>query len=86
MNQLVLSAKFQKDLKKILSKQPDLKPAIKKTLKQARRSITHPSLRLHKLQGQSFWSISVNMKLRIILHQAKGKLYLLRIGPHNQVY
>jgi len=86
MNQLVLSAKFQKDLKKILSKQPNLKFAIKKTLKQVRKNITHPSLRLHKLQGQSFWSISVNMKLRIILHQEKGKLYLLRVGPHDQVY
>ncbi len=86
MNQLVLSAKFQKDLKKILTKQPGLKLAIKKTLKQTRRNITHPSLRLHKLQGQSFWSISVNMKLRIILHQEKNKIYLLRIDPHDQVY
>ena len=30
MNQLVLSSKFQKDLKKILSKQPNLKLTIKK--------------------------------------------------------
>ena len=31
MNQLVLSAKFQKDLKKILTKQPGLKLAIRKS-------------------------------------------------------
>lgn len=49
-------------------------------------NIYHPSFRLHKLIGQENYSISVDMKIRIIIHLDEDKIFLLRIGNHKQVY
>lgn len=46
----------------------------------------HPSLRLHKLKGSHYWSVSVNMSLRIILSIEENHVYLLDIGTHDEVY
>lgn len=44
----------------------------------------HPSLRLHKMQGQpNLWEISVSMKCRIIFSIVGDKYVLRRIGPHD---
>lgn len=82
---LVLSKRFQRDLKYLLSRNPTLKPKVIKALQYMHVSPTHPSLRLHKLEGSSTWSVSVDMSIRIILH-ISDELYLLRIGTHEDVY
>ena len=50
----------------------------------------HPSLRLHKLQGElkEYYSISLDMEYRIILDFIiiDSKIYLLDIGNHDEVY
>jgi mRNA-degrading endonuclease YafQ of YafQ-DinJ toxin-antitoxin module len=46
----------------------------------------HPSLRLHKLSGdlESYWSISIDMKHRIIIKiRENGDIILVTIGKHD---
>jgi len=84
--ELITCSKFNSDLRRFLSKNPEYKPKIKKTFSLIISNIYHPSLRLHKLVGQENYSISVDMKIRIIIHLDEDKIFLLRIGSHNQVY
>jgi len=84
--ELITCSKFDCDLHHFLSKNPEYKPKIKKCFSLILSNIYHPSLRLHKLVGQENYSISVDMKIRIIIHLDENKIFLLRIGNHNQVY
>lgn len=86
MERLVFSFAFQRQLRKIVNKNPRLKNKINKTLKTLLKDINHPSLRLHKLAGKNNWSISVTESIRIIIHLGENSIYCLRIGTHNQVY
>jgi len=48
----------------------------------------HPSLRLHKinLQGDQAWSISIDIKIRVLfIYEADG-IILVDIGSHDEVY
>lgn len=55
-----------------------------KTIKIFRNDPFHPSLRLHKLSGKfaDYWSISVDMKYRIIFRMKNGTAILFTIGTH----
>ena len=48
----------------------------------------HNSLRLHKinLKGDQAWSISVDMKIRILFIYEKDGIILVDIGNHDEVY
>jgi len=83
---LITSSKFNSDLQKILKKNPDYKIKIKKCFGLMLSNIYHPSLRLHKLVGDENYSVSVDMKIRIIISFDEDKIFLLRIGNHQQVY
>lgn len=80
------SKKFQKQLKRLLVQNPKIKTIVSKTLHLLRNNPNHPSLRLHKLTGKSTWSVSVSMRIRIIFGIRGNKIYLLRIGSHDEVY
>ena len=86
MRRLVFSSVFQRQLKKLVKKNPKLKNKISKTLKILIKNIHHSSLRLHKLSGKNNWSVSVTTNIRIIIHFERNKIYCLRIGTHDQVY
>lgn len=86
MYELILSAAFQKQLKRLVKQNPHLKSKIKQVLRILIKDINHPSLRLHKLSGENNWSVSVTYNIRIILHWHNEKLFCTRIGTHDQVY
>lgn len=86
MRELILSSAFERQLKKIVKKNPRLKNKIGKTLKTLRKDINQSSLRLHKLSGENNWSVSVTASIRIVFHLEKNKMFCLRIGTHDQVY
>ncbi|MBI2009928.1 MAG: plasmid stabilization protein [Candidatus Chisholmbacteria bacterium] len=86
MYQLILSSAFDRQLKKFLKANPKNKARVIKTLKLARVNIKHPSLRLHKLEGTSNYSLSVTKNIRLITHIEKDCLFLLRIAYHDQAY
>lgn len=51
-----------------------------------RKNPFHPSLRLHELKGNlnGLWSISVNLKYRIIFKYMKnGDILFISIGKHD---
>lgn len=83
---LVTSSSFEKDLRKYLKKNSLYKIKVSKCLGLMLENIYHPSLRLHKLIGHENYSVSVDMKIRIIFRLEKDNIFLLRIGNHRQVY
>lgn len=48
----------------------------------------HPSLRCHKLTGKllGYWSISMDMGIRIVYFIESGVAYFVDIGTHDEVY
>lgn len=86
MNEIILSSAFQRQLKKISKQNLPLKSKIKKILSLLLSDLNHPSLKLHKLSGENNWSVSVTPDIRIVLHREKDRIFLLRIGSHDEVY
>lgn len=87
MYELVVSRRFSKDLSRILKKSPQLESKISKTLNLLIVNPAYPTLRLHKLSGLGHnYSVSVDMSIRIIINFDKGKIFLTRIGKHEDVY
>lgn len=77
---------FQKKLKSFLRKNPKYVDKVRKTLYFLDFDIRHSSLRLHKLSKFEYYSVSVDMKIRIILRIDGDIIWLLDIGNHDQVY
>jgi len=83
---LVLSSHFEKELRKLFKKNPEIKVKVNKTLGLMQTDLNYSSLRLHKLSGTNIWSVSVDMTLRIIFYWEKNSLYLIDIGKYDDVY
>ena len=87
---LVFPDSYVRRARKFLKKHPDLRNQYQKTLELLALNPHHPSLRLHRLQGQlsDLSSVSVNMSYRILLEiiiEEKG-IILVDIGNHDHVY
>ncbi|WP_041963014.1 type II toxin-antitoxin system RelE/ParE family toxin [Sulfurospirillum cavolei] len=80
---------FKKSLK-FFKKHPEMLSKYEKTLILLSANPHHPSLRLHKLQGnlKEFYSVSLDLKYRIILDFiiVDEVIILLDIGSHDEVY
>lgn len=83
---LVPSAHFVRDIRKLEKGNSKLKERIRKQLYQLHINPAHPSLRFHKLEGKETYSVSVSMDIRIIFSLRGDTIYLLRIGSHEDVY
>ncbi|MBU1088617.1 plasmid stabilization protein [Patescibacteria group bacterium] len=83
---LFVSEKFDRELKKLLKKNPKYNKRINKCVKLMKNDLNYPSLRLHKLSGSKNYSVSVDMSIKIIIHFWRKKIFLLRIGKHEEVY
>jgi len=86
MFRLVFSSYFNKQVLKLSKNNKPLKSQIQKAVSFLYSDMNYPSLQLHKLGGDNYWSVSVNKSIRIILRWDNDKLYLLRIGKHEEVY
>ncbi|MBI5151583.1 MAG: type II toxin-antitoxin system mRNA interferase toxin, RelE/StbE family [Candidatus Pacebacteria bacterium] len=82
----VFSVHFQKDLKKIIKKNPGYKKKITASIEKLMENPQHPSLRLQKLSGQHNWSISLDRSIRMIFRYEENTLYFTRIGTHDELY
>ncbi|KKR49916.1 MAG: plasmid stabilization protein [Candidatus Curtissbacteria bacterium GW2011_GWA1_40_16] len=56
---VVLSKAFQRQLKKLIKKNPNLRQKVAKVLKLFAQEIANSSLKLHKLEGHNNWTVSV---------------------------
>jgi len=80
--------------KRLIRKNPQLRPLIEKTLRQLTEDSFHPSLRTHKLSGDlsEVWSCSVDYSYRLLFEFFKNpesdldSILLLNIGSHDEVY
>lgn len=83
---LITGNRFDGELRKLLKKNPPFRSKINKCLNQLRKNPNYPSLKLHKLSGSENFSVSVDQSIRIVLHLEGDKVFLLRIGTHDEVY
>ena len=90
MYKLIFTETYLHREKKFLKQHPELIERYKKVLRLLELNPTHPSLRLHKLNGKfkGKYSISITMSYRIIITftiTEKG-IVLLDVGSHDEVY
>ncbi|OGJ20445.1 MAG: hypothetical protein A3A82_00505 [Candidatus Pacebacteria bacterium RIFCSPLOWO2_01_FULL_47_12] len=87
-----ISLGCQKALGRIKRKDTKLFKAISQKLLQFGLNPQHPSLRLHKLQGelQSVWSISITRSIRMVLYYrevlGEKRATFISVGTHKEVY
>lgn len=85
---IFLSSAYTKSFRKLKKKHPQIIPKIKENIALFNLNPTHPSLRLHKLQGKklSLWSFWIKEDLRItFIYVSEGVLFI-NIGTHKEVY
>lgn len=87
---IIRTDEYFKKLKKFIKKHPDALDRYVKTIELLEIDPFHPSLRLHKLQGQlnAYHSISINMKYRIVIDfiLVEKEIIPIDIGTHDEVY
>jgi len=90
MYKIVETKRYHKKLVKFFKKHKNLLPKYEKIMFLLEANPYHPSLRLHKLQGnlKEFYSVSLDMEYRIILDFiiVDEQIILIDIGSHNEVY
>ena len=67
----------------------DEQKAVKTTAFDLQLNPAHPSLQFHRLdkpRDPRFWSIRVNLDVRMIVHRTEGSLLLCYVGHHDQAY
>ena len=77
------TGKFRKQLENLIRKDRKYAERVRKCMYLLEFDIQHPSLRLHKLGTMNFYSVSVDMKIRITLLLDAGEIILLNIGNHD---
>jgi len=87
MKSLTLSPTFQKKIQRISKRNATLFTKIIRTLEFFQKNPKHPSLRLHKLQGnlRCVWSISVTSSFRLIFIE-DASYYFFDCGEHKEIY
>ncbi len=94
MKTLVWSSCFIRALRRMVRRQPELRPKIEKALRQLAEDPFHPSLHSHKLKGElaGVWACTVDYDNRVLFEFIQGsesgeeEIYLLTMGTHDEVY
>jgi mRNA-degrading endonuclease YafQ of YafQ-DinJ toxin-antitoxin module len=87
---IIYTHSYLKRAAKFVKRHPELLSPYEKTLKLLELNPSHPSLRLHRLGGplRDLYSVSINISYRITLEFVfeDGKIVLLNVGSHDEVY
>ncbi len=90
MYKIIFTESYVKRAKKFIKRHPELINQYEKTLKLLGINPSHPSLRLHKLEGRvsGLYSVSINISYRIIIDFIikDNKIIPINIGKHEEVY
>lgn len=83
-----LSPKVMKKLRKIRRNDKYLYEKTLEKLEIFRENPQHNSLRRHKLSSKydGFWSISIDMSMRMVYKEINDLAYFFDIGTHEEVY
>lgn len=84
--QLRFTKSFELEYRKVIKGNKALQGKIHKQLRLLLENPAHPSLRLHKLRSEAYWSISVNKSIRMLILFEKEWIYVYHIGKHEDVY
>lgn len=82
------SSNFSRKFDKLVKRNPDLGEHIDRKLRLLLADRDYPSLRLHKIEvaGDAVWSMSIDLKIRILFSYVKDGILLFDIGDHDEVY
>ena len=85
---LQYSPHFVSSYKKLVKMNKYLEVLIEERIKLFIVNKNHPSLRLHKLEGnlRTNWSISIEQNLRIVFIYLDEDVAFIDIGSHDEVY
>lgn len=87
---IIYTESYLKRAAKFIKLHPQLLPQYEKTLRLLELNPAHPSLRLHRLGGplRDLHSVSINISYRITLEflLEDGKIVLVNVGSHDEVY
>lgn len=87
---IIYTKSYLKRATKFARRHPDLLAQYEKALRLLELNPFHPSLRLHRLSGSlsALHSISINISYRITLEflVEDGKIILVNVGSHDEVY
>lgn len=90
MYKLRYTESYVKRAKKFIKKHLEILTQYQKTLRLLEMNPSHPSLRLHKLEGKlsDLFSVTINISYRIVLEFVikEKEIILINIGTHNEVY
>jgi proteic killer suppression protein len=90
MPKIIFTHSYEKRAKKFIKKHPELFSQYEKTLKLLEINPSHPSLKLHRLEGKlsDLYSVSINISYRITLefYIFDDEIILINVGSHNEVY
>ena len=90
MAEILYTDSYLKRAYKFIKKHPDLLSQYEKTLKLLEINPSHPSLKLHKLQGKlsDLYAVSINISYRITLFFLidDDKIIPVDIGSHDEIY
>lgn len=90
MYKIIFTESYVKRARKFAKKHPELLKQYEKTLKLMELNPTHPSLRLHKLEGRlsDYYSVSINMTYRITIDFIirEKEIIPINVGKHEEVY
>ena len=90
MYKIIFTESYVKRAKKFIKKHPEVTNQYEKTLKLLEVNPSHPSLRLHKLEGRisEFYSVSINMSYRIMIDFIikDNEIIPISVGKHEDVY
>ena len=88
--QIIYTKSYLKRAVKFVKRHPNLLSQYEKTLRLLELNPFHPALRLHRLSGplRNLHSISINISYRITLEflVEDGKIVLVNVGSHDEVY
>jgi len=87
---IIYTQGYLKRAAKFIKRHPEILTQYEKTLKLLEINPSHPSLRLHRLGGplRDLHSVSINISYRITLEflLEDGKIVLVNVGSHDEVY
>lgn len=86
--EITFSPEVVKYVNEIKKKNPQLLKKVNKQLRLFKENPKHPSLRMHKLQGDlsNTWSITIERNIRMIYYFSNNKIVFFLIGTHDEVY
>ena len=82
MSEIVLTQRLKGDFQSLPSA---VQKKLKKQIKFLSVNPSHPSLKVHRIEGTPYWEFYIDRSYRCIFRQDGQLYYLLAAGPHKVI-